>query len=111
MHCNRSDWKDENGEQKTTSKVVVFPHLETLTLYDLPNLKGFFLGINEFRWPLLHDITIADYPHMTVFTSGQLKAPKLEYVCTSLGKHSVEHELNIHWTTNQHVQVHLFFFI
>ncbi|KAD7476917.1 hypothetical protein E3N88_00053 [Mikania micrantha] len=40
----------ENVEQ---TKDVVFPRLKFLTLESLPNLEGFFLGMNDFKWPLL----------------------------------------------------------
>ncbi|PWA98795.1 zinc finger, CCHC-type, Retrotransposon gag domain protein [Artemisia annua] len=43
--------KKDNGEQTTTSDMVVFPHLKSLSLVDLPNVVGFFLGRSEFIWP------------------------------------------------------------
>ncbi|KAI3670246.1 hypothetical protein L1987_88066 [Smallanthus sonchifolius] len=49
-------------ETRMTSENVVFPRLETLVLDDLPSLKGFFLGVNDFRWPLLDDVMIYDCP-------------------------------------------------
>lgn len=101
--------KEENGERTTESRVVVFPRLETLELVDQPKLKGFFLGKNDFRWPLLYDVMIKDCPQMTVFTFGQSKTPKLRYICTSLGKHSLECDLNFHGTTTRHDQVQVSF--
>ncbi|KAI3670218.1 hypothetical protein L1987_88036 [Smallanthus sonchifolius] len=85
--------KEENG---TSSENVVFPRLETLVLDDLPSLKGFYLGMNEFRWPLLDDVMINDCPQLMMFTSGESKTPKLKYIRTSLGKHSLECGLNFH---------------
>ncbi|KAI3670234.1 hypothetical protein L1987_88057 [Smallanthus sonchifolius] len=85
--------KEENG---MSSENVVFPRLETLVLDDLPSLKGFFLGMNEFRWPLLDDVMINDCPQLMMFTSGESKTPKLKYIRTSLGKHSLECGLNFH---------------
>ncbi|KAI7735109.1 hypothetical protein M8C21_033768 [Ambrosia artemisiifolia] len=90
--------KEENG---TSSKVVVFPRIEILELDDLPNLKGFFLGTNNFRWPSLDNVMINDCPQLMVFTSGESKSPKLKYIRTSLGKHNLECGLNFHGTINK----------
>ncbi|KAK9064481.1 hypothetical protein SSX86_015863 [Deinandra increscens subsp. villosa] len=80
--------KEEDG---TSSKgVQVFPRLQTLELDDLPNLRGFFLGVNEFEWPTLNDVMINDCPQMMVFTSSQSKTPRLKYIRSSIGKHSLE---------------------
>ncbi|KAF5754955.1 putative leucine-rich repeat domain superfamily [Helianthus annuus] len=88
-------------ESETSSKVVVFPRIETLELDDLPNLEGFFLGMNNFRWPSLDNVMINDCPQLLVFTSGESKSPKLRYIRTSLGKHSLECGLNFRGTINQ----------
>ncbi|KAM0058245.1 putative AAA+ ATPase domain, P-loop containing nucleoside triphosphate hydrolase [Helianthus debilis subsp. tardiflorus] len=61
--------KEESG---TSSKVVVFPRIETLELDDLPNLEGFFLGMNNFRWPSLDNVMINDCPQLLVFTSDSI---------------------------------------
>ncbi|MFS8018477.1 putative leucine-rich repeat domain superfamily [Helianthus anomalus] len=85
-------------ENKTSSEeeeeVVVFPNLETLELDRLPNLKGFFLGMNDFRCPSLVNVMINDCPQWVAFTSGQLETPKLKYIHTSFGKHNLEHGFN-----------------
>ncbi|KAD7476998.1 hypothetical protein E3N88_00134 [Mikania micrantha] len=75
---------------------VVFPSLKFLTLQSLPNLEGFFLGMNDFKWPLLEMVMIADCPQMMNFTCGQSTTPVLKGIHTSLGKHSVESGLNFH---------------
>ncbi|KAI3797164.1 hypothetical protein L1987_32417 [Smallanthus sonchifolius] len=87
--------KKENGEQR---KVVKFPCLKSLELDDLPNLEGFFLGMNDFHWPLLEKVMINKCPQMMLFTCGQSTAPKLKYMHTRLGKHSLECGLNFHVT-------------
>nr|GEU30022.1 NB-ARC domains-containing protein [Tanacetum cinerariifolium] len=56
----------ENGDQK-----VVFPHLKSLILVNLPNFVGFFLGKNEFTWTTLEKVVISECPQITVFTYGQ----------------------------------------
>ncbi|KAK1422913.1 hypothetical protein QVD17_18202 [Tagetes erecta] len=92
--------KQEN--EKSSKDQVVFPHLEILQLEDLPHLKGFFLGMNEFRWPLLDDVRIDNCPQLKMFTHGQSKTPKLKYISTKLGKHSIECGLNFHEMINEH---------
>ncbi|KAL8266285.1 hypothetical protein R6Q59_003629 [Mikania micrantha] len=81
-------------EHEASSKLVVFPRLETLELDDLPNLKAFFLGTNSFRWSSLDNVMINDCPQLMMFTSGKSKTPKLQYIRTSLGKHNLECGLN-----------------
>ncbi|XP_076934694.1 uncharacterized protein LOC143601077 [Bidens hawaiensis] len=87
--------KEENG---ASSKVIVFPRLKTLELNDLPKLKAFFLGKNEFRCPLLEDLKINHCPQFMTFTTGQSITPKLKYIHTSLGKHSLERGFNFQTT-------------
>ncbi|KAI3824842.1 hypothetical protein L1987_06313 [Smallanthus sonchifolius] len=91
--------KEENG---TSSKHVVFPCLKSLVLRDLPNLKGFFSGMNDFRWPSLVSVSIKDCPKFTVFTSGQSKTPKLKNIQTSFGTHRLDCDLNFCGTINQY---------
>ncbi|KVH99778.1 Disease resistance protein [Cynara cardunculus var. scolymus] len=87
--------KEDNEEQTTiSSKVVVFPRIKFIQLRDLPNLTGFFLGKNEFEWPLLDNVMIDACPQMTVFTSGLSITPKLNYIHTEFGKYSLECGLN-----------------
>ncbi|CAI9261481.1 unnamed protein product [Lactuca saligna] len=40
-------------EDASSKEAVVFPRLKSIELEDLPELVGFFLGMNEFRWPSL----------------------------------------------------------
>ncbi|KAI3797174.1 hypothetical protein L1987_32427 [Smallanthus sonchifolius] len=94
--------KKENGQQRK----VEFPCLKSLELHNLPNLEGFFLGTNAFEWPLLEKVVISKCPQMIVFTYGLSTTPKLKYIHTSLGKHSLECGLNFHETMNLH-QVNL----
>nr|XP_043631578.1 probable disease resistance protein At4g27220 [Erigeron canadensis] len=90
--------KEEDGV--VMSKVVVFPHLKSVKLFDLPNLNGFFLGANDFQWPLLEIVEINGCPKMTSFTRGCSTSPKLKYISTSFGKYSSIHGLNFHVTTS-----------
>ncbi|KAJ0693049.1 putative leucine-rich repeat domain superfamily [Helianthus annuus] len=90
--------KEENKMSSSSSEVVVFPNLETLELDLLPNLKGFFLGMNDFMLPSLVNVMINDCPQWVAFTSGQLETPKLKYLQTSFGKHNLEHDFNFQTT-------------
>ncbi|KAI3776376.1 hypothetical protein L1987_46155 [Smallanthus sonchifolius] len=96
--------KGDFGEQTTSSsKDVVFPLLKSIELEHLPNLAGFFLGINiDFQWPLLEYVMIKDCPQMMTFTSGVSAAPRLEYINTELGKHNLEYGLTFHVTPTLH---------
>nr|KAJ0222405.1 hypothetical protein LSAT_V11C200053400 [Lactuca sativa] len=101
--------QDDDGEKTTSSfKVVVFPHLKSITLEDLPELMGFFLGIDEFQWPSLDKVMIKYCPKMMVFAPGGSTAPQLKYIHTQLGKHSLECGLNFHVKTIAHHQTPLF---
>ncbi|MFS8016251.1 putative leucine-rich repeat domain superfamily [Helianthus anomalus] len=87
--------KEENKTSSSSEEEdVVFPNLETLELDRLPNLKGFFLGMNDFRCPSLVTLMINDCDEWEVFTSGQLETPKLKYIHTSYGKKNLEHGFN-----------------
>ncbi|CAH1421777.1 unnamed protein product [Lactuca virosa] len=98
-------YKEEEGDGDQTTKAtsksrnVSFPYLKTIKLVDLPELMGFFLGMNEFQWPSLDKILINDCPRMRVFTAGGSTAPQLKYVKTRLGKHSPRCWFNSHVTT------------
>ncbi|KAD7477399.1 hypothetical protein E3N88_00535 [Mikania micrantha] len=85
--------REEHGEE--TSSEVVFPFLKSIELVDLPNLVGFFMGMNtDFEWQSLDHLMIDKCPQMMVFTSGESIAPKLKYIHTRLGKHDLECGLN-----------------
>jgi hypothetical protein len=105
---NRDDEDASINSHTTASVGVVFPRLKSLILVDLPNFVGFFLGKNEFTWPELEKVVIGECPQITVFTYGQSTAPKLKFINTSLGKHSVECGLNFHVTTTSYQVLFLF---
>ncbi|XP_042757392.1 uncharacterized protein LOC111909982 [Lactuca sativa] len=90
--------KEEHASSSSSSKeAVVFPRLKSIKLFNLPELEGFFLGMNEFRWPSLAYVVIKNCPQMTVFAPGGSTAPMLKHIHTALGKHSLgESGLNFH---------------
>ncbi|XP_042754957.1 uncharacterized protein LOC111888739 [Lactuca sativa] len=86
----------EDGEHTKASKVISFPRLKSLTLANLPNVNGFFLGMNEFRWPSLEKVKMYGCPQLMILTSGHSVAPKLTHIHTGVGKHSLACGLNFH---------------
>ncbi|KAD7478959.1 hypothetical protein E3N88_02095 [Mikania micrantha] len=108
-HCNAIQEIVKQEIHETTSskddQVVVFPRLTTLELDNLPNLKGFFLGKNKFRWPLLDSLFINDCPQLMMFTSGESETPKLNYISTGFGKYGLDDcGLNFHVKINEYTQ-------
>ncbi|XP_042754878.1 uncharacterized protein LOC111902518 [Lactuca sativa] len=95
--------KEDTEHTEKSKSIIVFPHLKSLTLVDLPDLKGFFLGTNEFRWKALEKVKIYGCPQMMTFTSGHSMTPKLNYIHTELGKHSLDqYGLNFRLTNATH---------
>ncbi|XP_023760075.1 uncharacterized protein LOC111908479 isoform X2 [Lactuca sativa] len=91
--------REEYASASSSKKVVVFPRLKSIVLKALPELVGFFLGMNEFRWPLLDEVVIEKCPKMIVFASGGSTAPKLKSIKTTFGIYSVDqHGLNFQTT-------------
>ncbi|GJT61689.1 NB-ARC domains-containing protein [Tanacetum coccineum] len=90
----------EDGQH--ASKTVFFPRLKSLTLTDLPNVEGFFFGMNEFLWSILDEVKIYGCPKMMTFTSGRSMTPKLLYIHTGIGKHSLECGLNFPLSNASH---------
>ncbi|XP_023760078.1 uncharacterized protein LOC111908482 [Lactuca sativa] len=97
--------EEDNASSSSSKEVVVLPHLKSIVLLDLPELEGFFLGMNGFLWPSLDMVGIIDCPKMLVFAPGGSTAPQLKYIHTGLGKHTLgECGLNFHVTTAAHHQ-------
>lgn len=92
----------EDGEHTKASKVISFPRLKSLTLANLPNVNGFFLGMNEFRWPSLENVKMYGCPQLMILTSGHSMAPKLTHIHTGVGKHSLACGLNFHLSNATH---------
>ncbi|XP_023766273.2 uncharacterized protein LOC111914798 isoform X1 [Lactuca sativa] len=99
--------KEDTEHTEKSKSIIVFPRLKSLTLVDLPDLKGFFLGTNEFRWKALEKVEIYGCPQMMNFTSGHSMTPKLNYIHTGLGKHSLECGLNFNLTNVTQEQTQL----
>nr|XP_043618921.1 uncharacterized protein LOC122590817 [Erigeron canadensis] len=91
--------EEEDGNHTTSSSSsssdhhqvpVVFASLKFVKLSNLRNLEGFFLGTNNFRWPVLDSVEIKECPKMRMFTKGDSETPMLKYVVSDMGEHSVE---------------------
>nr|XP_043618918.1 uncharacterized protein LOC122590814 [Erigeron canadensis] len=87
--------EDEDGNHTSSSSdhhqvPVVFASLKSVKLSYLRNLEGFFLGTNNFRWPVLDDVVILKCPKIRMFTKGHSDTPLLKYVTSHIGEHSVE---------------------
>ncbi|XP_023760079.1 uncharacterized protein LOC111908484 isoform X1 [Lactuca sativa] len=94
--------KEEDASPSSSKEVVVFPSLKSIELVGLPELEGFFLGMNDFRLPSLEEVTIKYCPKMMVFAPGGSTAPQLKYIHTELGKYSLgESGLNFHVAHHQ----------
>ncbi|KAL4579065.1 hypothetical protein LXL04_015200 [Taraxacum kok-saghyz] len=88
--------KTKGASSSFKDDVVVFLRLKSVTLQDLPEIMGFFLGDNGFRCPSLDYVMIKNCPKMKVFAPRGSTAPTLKNMHTSLGKHSLECGLNFH---------------
>nr|GEU74255.1 hypothetical protein [Tanacetum cinerariifolium] len=88
----------------TFSTLESLAELEELEIKDCEAMKVIVMKErkNEFIWPALEKVVIGKCPQITVFTYGRSTAPRLNFINTSLGKHSVECGLNFHVTTTSH---------
>ncbi|XP_022719665.1 uncharacterized protein LOC111277498 [Durio zibethinus] len=53
--------------EKERNNIMVFPKLDSLHLYDLPNLKRFCCGINPIEFPVLRRLEIEKCPVLSTF--------------------------------------------
>nr|KAJ0220422.1 hypothetical protein LSAT_V11C200051130 [Lactuca sativa] len=84
--------EEEESDGKTND--IVFPRLKSLKLSKLRCLKGFFLGKEDFSFPLLDTLTIQKCPKITTFTTGNSAAPDLKGIETGFGWFYVEEDIN-----------------
>ncbi|KAF4346142.1 hypothetical protein F8388_016111 [Cannabis sativa] len=71
-------------EEEAGENVMVFPKLETLALYGLPNLKSFNSGNSEIQFPNLEKVIVIECPHMENFSSGNVITSKLAKIITKV---------------------------
>ncbi|KAL7614545.1 hypothetical protein Lser_V15G04892 [Lactuca serriola] len=77
--------EEEEEESDARKNAIVLPHLKSLTLEELPCLKGFSLGKEDFSFPLLDTLRINFCPAITTFTKGNSAFPELKEIETSFG--------------------------
>ncbi|CAH1435484.1 unnamed protein product [Lactuca virosa] len=86
----KKEEEDASSSSSSSKKVVVFPRLKSIELSYLPELEDFFLGMNEFAFPSLDNVTIKKCPQMRVFAPGGSTTLQLKYIRTGLGKHTLD---------------------
>lgn len=84
--------KEEECDVKVDA--IMLPHIKSLKLNDLPNLKGFYLGLDAFSWPSLDILEIKKCPRITGLTKGHLATSDLKVADTSFGMCDVREDLN-----------------
>ena len=67
------------GEEEN-EKDVLFFKVNSIVLYNLPNLKCFCSETNALEWPLLEEIRVFGCPNLSTFIPSNLNTPKLEGV-------------------------------
>ncbi|XP_023732122.1 uncharacterized protein LOC111879926 [Lactuca sativa] len=72
--------EDQSSSSSSLKDVVDFPQLKSIEIQNLPELEGFFLGMNEFRLPSLDNVKIDNCPKMMVFAPGGSTTPELKYI-------------------------------
>ncbi|XP_076951181.1 uncharacterized protein LOC143624392 [Bidens hawaiensis] len=81
--------------EEHASEDVEVSFLKSIVLAGLPNLVGFFTGMDvHFQWPVLEYVMINDCPQMTEFPSSNSTAPNLKFIHTEPGKDDLEYGLN-----------------
>ncbi|CAH1435326.1 unnamed protein product [Lactuca virosa] len=76
------------------NEILVLPRLKSLKLQDLPCLKGFSLGKEDFSFPLLDTLEIFNCPAITTFTKGNSATPQLKEIEINFGLFYAEEDIN-----------------
>ncbi|XP_059656474.1 probable disease resistance protein At1g12290 isoform X1 [Cornus florida] len=69
---------EDQGEEDGAMDEIVFPKLQSMHLYDLPNLTSFCWANNAFKLPSLQNVTLKGCDKMQTFTSGQISTPVIK---------------------------------
>ncbi|KAK9064478.1 hypothetical protein SSX86_015860 [Deinandra increscens subsp. villosa] len=86
--------EDKKECDAKVNEIITLPHLKSITLDWLSNLKGFCLGNDAFSLPVLDTLKIEKCQAIMVFTKGNLHTPKL-------GKYYMRPDLNSFFKTKQ----------
>ncbi|XP_059658661.1 uncharacterized protein LOC132304984 [Cornus florida] len=69
---------EDQGEEDGAMDEIVFPKLQLMNLYHLPNLTSFCWANNAFKLPSLQSVTLEECDKMQTFTFGQISTPVIE---------------------------------
>ena len=81
------------GEEEK-EKDVLFDKVNSIFLYNLPNLKCFCSETNALKWPSLEKITVVGCRSLSTFIPSNLNTPKLEGVYNALSREEIS---EFHW--------------
>ncbi|KAM7469272.1 hypothetical protein LguiA_007455 [Lonicera macranthoides] len=84
--------KNEDEVQLDRTSKVEFSSLISIKLRNLPNLKGFCMGVLGFEWPSLKSVDILFCWKLGIFISGYSNQPILRKVFIDSNPHSLEVE-------------------
>ncbi|GMY19447.1 probable disease resistance protein At4g27220 [Fagus crenata] len=70
--------REEEAEEKD---IVLFEKVNSIVLFDLPNLECFCNEANAFGWPSLKKMRVEFCPTLRTFVPAKLLTPQLERVC------------------------------
>ncbi|XP_059656472.1 probable disease resistance protein At4g27220 [Cornus florida] len=69
---------EDQGEEDGGMDEIVFPKLQSMELYHLPNLTSFCWAKNAFKLPSLRNVRLIRCDKMQTFTSGQISTPVIK---------------------------------
>ena len=93
-HCEKiEEILARAGEEEKEKDVLSFK-VNSIVLYNLPNLKCFCSETNALEWPLLEKISVIECPNLSTFIPSNLNTPKLEGVYDA---HSWVIKRTCHW--------------
>ncbi|KAM3690838.1 hypothetical protein ACJW31_09G149800 [Castanea mollissima] len=93
-HCKKIEEILARAGEEEKEKDVLFDRVNSIVLYNLPNLKCFCSETNALVWPSLKNITVKECPSLSTFIPSNLNTPKLEGVYDAL---FWEGERMCHW--------------
>ena len=93
-HCEKIEEILARAGEEEKEKDVLFFKVNSIVLYNLPNLKCFCSETNALEWPLLEEIRVIGCPNLSTFIPSKLNTPKLEGVYDA---RSWEEKITCHW--------------
>ncbi|KAK4581001.1 hypothetical protein RGQ29_024601 [Quercus rubra] len=93
-HCEKIEEILARAGEEEEEKEVLFFKVNSIVLYNLPNLKCFCSETNALEWPSLEKITVVECRSLSTFIPSNLNTPKLEGVYNALSEVEI---FKIHW--------------